>query len=234
MWCGRIKAASLLVAYRCAQVVSFLPLEIRVERTESVLLADLSVIVFSHTTNYLHVDAKLPANPQQLVFTPPPTVWPSMLAALLICAAHALAPVPDRATAQSTPAGPAVASPDPLARLQQNLADLEERTVSARAELKALLAQPGGGAGEPGAAAEHGAHGAARGLNEDGSSHTIFKMPDAFDLRFTIMTIFVLVVVTISFETVRKSPHSYLPLPHPCPRIFSPALALSLTPRPFE
>ena len=174
-------------------------------------------------------------NAQQLVFiTPPPTVWPSMLAALLICAAHALAPVPDRATAQSTPAGPAVASPDPLARLQQNLADLEERTVSARAELKALLAQPGGGAGEPGAAAEHGAHGAARGLNEDGSSHTIFKMPDAFDLRFTIMTIFVLVVVTISFETVRKSPHSYLPLPHPCPRIFSPALALSLTPRPFE
>ena len=59
MWCGRIKAASLLVAYRCAQVVSFLPLEIRVERTESVLLADLSVIVFSHTTNYLH-DANLP------------------------------------------------------------------------------------------------------------------------------------------------------------------------------
>ena len=169
-----------------------------------------------------------------MVLPPPPTVWPSMLAALLICAAHALAPVPDRATAQSTPAGPAVASPDPLARLQQNLADLEERTVSARAELKALLAQPGGGAGEHGAAAEHGAHGAARGLNEDGSSHTIFKMPDAFDLRFTIMTIFVLVVVTISFETVRKSPHSYLPLPNPCPRIFSPALALSLTPRPFE
>ena len=77
MWCGRIKAASLLVAYRCAQVVSFLPLEIRVERTESVLLADLSVIVFSHTTNYLHVDANLPAIAPtqfvlpQFVFHPP-------------------------------------------------------------------------------------------------------------------------------------------------------------------
>ena len=147
-----------------------------------------------------------------------------MLTTLLICAAHALAPVPDRGAAQITSSSAADASLDPLARLQQNLADLEERTVSARAELKALL----------GAAAEHGAHGAARGLNEDGSSHTIFKMPDAFDLRFTIMTIFVLVVVTISFETVRKSPHSYLPLPNPCLRIFSPAFALSLTPRPFE
>ena len=51
-----------------------------------------------------------------------------MLAArLLICAAHALAPVPDRAAAQIASAGPAVASSDPLARLQQNLADLEER-----------------------------------------------------------------------------------------------------------
>ena len=69
----------------------------------------------------------------------------TMLAALLVCAAHALAPVPDRAADQVASAGP-VASADPLARLQQNLADLEERTASARAELMALQAQPGGGA----------------------------------------------------------------------------------------
>ena len=126
----------------------------------------------------------------------------TMLAALLVCAAHALAPVPDRAADQVASAGP-VASADPLARLQQNLADLEERTASARAELMALQAQPVGGAAELSAAAEHGAHGTSRSLS---GSHTIFKMPDAFDLRFTIMTIFILVIVTISFEKARNTP----------------------------
>ena len=125
-----------------------------------------------------------------------------MLAALLVCAAHALAPVPDRAADQVASAG-MVASADPLARLQQNLADLEERTASARAELMALQAQPGIGGPEHGVAAEHGAHGASRSLS---GSHTIFKMPDAFDLRFTIMTIFILVIVTISFEKARNTP----------------------------
>ena len=115
-----------------------------------------------------------------------------MLAALLVCAAQAIAPVPDRVVDQVTSANQ-VASSDSLASLQQNLADLEERTASARA---ALQAQPGGGGAEH-AAAEHRGHGASRGLS---GSHTIFKMPHAFDLRFTIMTIFVLVVVTISFE----------------------------------
>jgi hypothetical protein len=74
-----------------------------------------------------------------------------MLAALLVCAAQAIAPVPDRVVDQVTSANQ-VASSDSLASLQQNLADLEERTASARA---ALQAQPGGGGAEH-AAAEHG------------------------------------------------------------------------------
>ena len=122
----------------------------------------------------------------------------TMLAALLVCAALALAPTPDRAAGEVASAG-SIASSDPLSRLQQNLADLEERTASARAALLAHQAQHGGAA-EHGPAAVHGVHGASRGLS---GSHTIFKMPDAFDLRFTITTIFVLVVVTISFEKVR-------------------------------
>ena len=137
-----------------------------------------------------------------------------MLAALLVCAALALAPTPDRAAGEVASAGP-VASSDPLSMLQQNLADLEERTVRARAALLAHQAQHGAAA-EHGPAAVHGVHGASRGLS---GSHTIFKMPDAFDLRFTITTIFVLVVVTISFEKVRKAPptaNAYVnPLPPP-------------------
>ena len=140
-----------------------------------------------------------------------------MLAALLVCAALALAPTPDRAAGEVASAGP-VASSDPLSMLQQNLADLEERTASARAALLAHQAQHGAAA-EHGPAAVHGVHGASRGLS---GSHTIFKMPDAFDLRFTITTIFVLVVVTISFEKVRK-----LQLPT---RISTPAPRPPLTP----
>jgi len=135
-----------------------------------------------------------------------------MLAALLVCAALALAPTPDRAAGEVASAGP-VESSDPLSRLQQNLADLEERTVRARAALLAHQAQQGGAA-EHGPAAVHGVHGASRGLS---GSHTIFKMPDAFDLRFTITTIFVLVVVTISFEKVRKAPPTTNPYFNPLP-----------------
>lgn len=136
-----------------------------------------------------------------------------MLAALLVGAALALAPTPDRAAGEVASTGP-VASSDPLSRLQQNLADLEERTASARAELLAHQAQQGGAA-EHGPAAVHGMHGASRGLS---GSHTIFKMPDAFDLRFTISTIFVLVIVTISFEKASKAPPTTNPYANPVPR----------------
>jgi hypothetical protein len=151
-----------------------------------------------------------------------------MLAAsiTLVCAALALAPTPERAAGEVASAGP-VAS-DPLSRLQQNLAELEERTASVRAELLAHQAQQGGAA-EHGPAAAHGMHGASRGLS---GSHTIFKMPDAFDLRFTITTIFVLVVVTISFEKVRKAPPTTNPYVNPSPRPHP--LPLRRRPRLFE
>ena len=150
-----------------------------------------------------------------------------MLAALVVCAALALAPTPDRAAGEVASAGP-VASSDPLSMLQQNLADLEERTASARAALLAHQAQHGAAA-EHGPAAVHGVHGASRGLS---GSHTIFKMPDAFDLRFTITTIFVLVVVTISFEKVRKLQlPTRISTPAPRPPPTSPC---GPTPRRFE
>ena len=87
-----------------------------------------------------------------------------MLAALVVCAALALAPTPDRAAGEVASAGP-VASSDPLSMLQQNLADLEERTASARAALLAHQAQHGAAA-EHGPAAVHGVHGASRGYRQ--------------------------------------------------------------------
>ena len=64
--------------------------------------------------------------------TPPPHQQGAppitMLAALVVCAALALAPTPDRAAGEVASAGP-VASSDPLSMLQQNLADLEERPL---------------------------------------------------------------------------------------------------------